>query len=43
MRCDLLPLLGLNGVESLGNEYKQDTKSVAAFLHSEWKFAPDGS
>lgn len=38
---DLLPLLGLNGVESLGNEYKQDTKSIAAFLHSEWKFAPD--
>ncbi|CAN0425087.1 unnamed protein product, partial [Phaeothamnion confervicola] len=38
---DLLPLLGLDGIRSLGNEYQQDTKSTAAFLHSEWKFAPD--
>ncbi|HKU17157.1 MAG TPA: TonB-dependent receptor [Steroidobacteraceae bacterium] len=38
--ADLLPLLGLNGVASLGNEYQQDTKSTAAFLHSEWQFAP---
>ncbi|MCZ8133182.1 MAG: TonB-dependent receptor [Steroidobacteraceae bacterium] len=37
---DLLGLLGLAGVRSLGNEYTQETTSAAAFLHSEWKFAP---
>jgi iron complex outermembrane receptor protein len=38
---DLLSLLGLAGVDSLGNEYRQKTKSTAAFIHSEWTFAPD--
>jgi iron complex outermembrane receptor protein len=38
---DLLGLLGLAGVQSLGNEYSQDTTSAALFLHSEWTFRPD--
>jgi iron complex outermembrane receptor protein len=38
---DLLALLGLAGVQSLGNEYSQDTTSTALFLHSEWQFLPD--
>lgn len=38
---DLLSLLGLAGVYSIGNEYRQKTDSYAAFLHSEWTFSPD--
>jgi len=38
---DLLGLLGLTGVYSIGNEYRQKTDSYAAFLHSEWQFNPD--
>ncbi len=37
---DLLPLLGLYRVDSLGNEYEQDTESAAVFLQSEWSFSP---
>ena len=38
---DLLPLLGLTGVDSLGNEYVQKTQSAAAFVHAEWQFSDD--
>jgi iron complex outermembrane recepter protein len=38
---DLLSLLGLAGIASIGNEYRQETTSMAVFLHSEWSFAPD--
>ena len=38
---DLLALLGLAGVDVIGNEYQQDTTSMALFLHSEWSFADD--
>jgi iron complex outermembrane receptor protein len=38
---DLLSLLGLAGMQSLGNEYSQKTKSEAVFVHSEWTFVPD--
>lgn len=38
---DLLPLLGLVGVDSLGNEYRQETDSLAVFVHSEWQLTPD--
>ena len=37
---DLLGLLGLVGVYSIGNEYRQKSESYAAFLHSEWQFDP---
>jgi len=37
---DLLPLLGLAGVDAIGNEYSQQTKSAALFLNSEWQFDP---
>lgn len=37
---DLLPLLGLAGVDAIGNEYSQETKSAAVFLNSEWQFDP---
>jgi iron complex outermembrane receptor protein len=37
---DLLSLLGLAGVRSLGNEYRQETTSAALFVHSEWQFQP---
>ncbi|MGB1141974.1 MAG: TonB-dependent receptor, partial [Halioglobus sp.] len=38
---DLLPLLGLVGVDSLGNEYEQETDSLAVFVHSEFQLTPD--
>lgn len=38
---DLLPLLGLDGFESLGNEYRQETDSAAAFIHTEWAVMED--
>jgi len=38
---DLLALLGLAGVDVIGNEYQQDTTSMALFLHSEWSFTED--
>tara|TARA_R110002110_G_scaffold61225_5_gene172081 strand:+ start:18790 stop:20958 length:2169 start_codon:yes stop_codon:yes gene_type:complete len=38
--ADLLPLLGLDGFESLGNEYRQESDSVALFLHTEWQLTP---
>lgn len=34
---DLLPLFGLEGFDSLGNEYRQETDSFAVFLHTEWQ------
>ncbi|MGE0581934.1 MAG: TonB-dependent receptor [Steroidobacteraceae bacterium] len=37
---DLLPLLGLAGVDAIGNEYSQETRSTALFLNSEWRFNP---
>jgi iron complex outermembrane receptor protein len=37
---DLLSLLGLVGVDSIGNEYRQETDSWALFLHSEWQLHP---
>ncbi|MEQ9462360.1 MAG: TonB-dependent receptor [Haliea sp.] len=37
---DLLPLLGLDGFASLGNEYRQDSDSIALFLHTEWQATP---
>ncbi len=38
---DLLALLGLAGVDSIGNEYSQDTESMALFVHSEYSLTPD--
>jgi iron complex outermembrane receptor protein len=38
---DLLGALGLAGVQSLGNEYSQETRSRAVFVHGEWSFLPD--
>ena len=38
LATDLLALLGLAGVDVIGNEYQQDTTSMALFLHSEWSF-----
>lgn len=35
---DLLALLGLSGVDSIGNVYSQETDSYALFGHSEWQF-----
>ena len=40
LATDLLALLGLAGVDVIGNEYKQDTTSAALFLQSEWSFNP---
>lgn len=37
---DLLPLLGLSGFQSLGNEYRQETDSLALFAHGEWQLSP---
>ena len=39
LATDLLALLGLAGVDVIGNEYQQDTTSMALFLHSEWSFS----
>lgn len=36
---DLLPLLGLAGIDVLGNRYQQKTDAYAGFLHGEWTFA----
>ena len=41
LATDLLALLGLPGVDVIGNEYQQDTTSMALFLHSEWSFSED--
>ncbi len=41
LATDLLALLGLAGVDVIGNEYQQDTTSMALFLHSEWTFTGD--
>ncbi|WP_405226820.1 TonB-dependent receptor [Lentisalinibacter sediminis] len=38
---DLLPLLGLAGVDAIGNEYRQETDSQALFVHSEWQWQED--
>jgi len=37
---DLLPLLGLTGLDTIGNTYRQRTNAYAAFAHAEWTFAP---
>lgn len=37
---DLLSLLGLAGIDTIGNGYRQHTESYAAFVHGEWTFAP---
>jgi iron complex outermembrane receptor protein len=37
----LLALLGLVGTEAIGNEYRQESDSLAFFLHSEWQFNSD--
>ncbi|WP_417613623.1 TonB-dependent receptor [Parasphingorhabdus sp.] len=37
---DLLPLLGLAGLDTIGNTYRQRTDAYAAFVHAEWTFAP---
>jgi iron complex outermembrane receptor protein len=37
---DLLPLLGLTGLDIIGNSYRQRTDAYAAFMHAEWTFAP---
>ncbi len=37
---DLLSLLGLANFQTIGNQYRQRTESEAAYLHSEWTFAP---
>lgn len=37
---DLLSLLGLAGLDTIGNAYSQDATSKALYLHSEWSFAP---
>lgn len=36
---DLLVLLGLEGTDAIGNEYRQETDSHALFGHSEWQFS----
>ncbi len=36
---DLLPLLGLTGVDAIGNEYRQETDSYAVFGHSEYQLS----
>ena len=36
---DLLPLLGLLGLDTIGNTYRQRTDAYAAFLHGQWTFA----
>lgn len=38
---DLLPLLGLAGLDTIGNSYRQRTDAYAAFMHAEWTFAPN--
>lgn len=38
---DLLPLLGLSGLDAIGNTYRQETDAYAAFVHGEWTFAPN--
>lgn len=37
---DLLPLLGLTGFDTIGNDYRQRTNAYAAFMHGEWTVAP---
>lgn len=37
---DLLPLLGLAGLNTIGNFYNQRTNAHAVFAHAEWTFAP---
>ncbi|ACG78817.1 TonB-dependent receptor [Phenylobacterium zucineum HLK1] len=37
---DLLPLLGLSGISTIGNRYHQRTKAYAVFLHGEWEIVP---
>src|ERR1700722_2488841 len=37
---DLLSLLGLTGLDTIGNAYRQRTETYAGFLHGEWTFAP---
>ena len=37
---DLLDLLGLAGLDTIGNSYRQRTETYAGFLHGEWTFAP---
>ena len=37
---DLLPLLGLAGLDTIGNTYHQHTETYAGFVHGEWTFAP---
>src|SRR3546814_17575345 len=37
---DLLPLLGLAGLDTIGNNYRQRTDAYAAFVHGEWTVAP---
>ena len=37
---DLLSLLGLAGLDTIGNAYRQRTETYAGFLHGEWTFAP---
>lgn len=36
----LLSLLGLSGFQTIGNQYRQRTETGAAYVHSEWTFAP---
>jgi iron complex outermembrane recepter protein len=33
-------LLGLAGLDTIGNSYRQHTETYAGFLHGEWTFAP---
>ncbi len=37
---DLFKLLGLANFQTIGDQYRQRTESEAAYLHSEWTFAP---
>jgi Outer membrane receptor proteins, mostly Fe transport len=37
---DLLPLLGLAGLDTIGNNYRQRTDAYAVFAHAEWTLAP---
>src|SRR5690606_35328761 len=36
----LLPLLGLAGLDTIGNNYRQRTDAYAVFAHAEWNLAP---
>jgi iron complex outermembrane receptor protein len=37
---DLLSLLGLAGLDTIGNAYRQRTETYAGFVHGEWTFLP---